>query len=617
MLKSLMVATTAMVTLASVAQVYAASPFKAEVVFGDSLSDDGNISIASRYPSIMKFTTNPGPIVVEDLASHYGLTLAPSLLGGADYAWGGAGIYNNAPGTPAAVPLISTQIEGYLLANPKLSPTTLYSVLGGANDIFYAAAAASVAAETSTQAGTNVETAAQEEVTLIGGLKAAGAHYIVVYNLPDIGITPLAASAGPAGQAAFTALSEGFNTILNSGLGVIGTNIVPVNLFGLVHEVAAAPQLYGFTNATTPACTTASSLNCTPATLVAPNAASTYLFADGVHPTTALDALIAQSVEAELAAPAQASLLAEAPLAYLQSETAAVQTELLYDDAPGVAQTGVRLFADGGYAGQTLKAQSYTPQSSNHDSLFTVGVDYRVTPAVSIGAELTGGTSTDKLGGGVGKFDLNSFQGSVFGQYQWRHQAYVNGDIGFGTLQFNNIQRTFKLGAATRVEHGGDSGSTINADVTAGYWFGAGAVHTGPYVSANYQQVRVDGYNETSGDSTAMSFGAQLREAMIGEAGWKLQACVPFGVATLYPFAQISYDYDADAAQRYVSAGLTTMNGTFALPGYTPAKSWGGAQIGLNARLPGGWTAYGAYQGRFGDSSQTYSGGSVGLQYAF
>ncbi len=617
MLKSLMVATTAMVALAAASHVYAASPFGAEVVFGDSLSDDGNISLASHFPTIMKFTTNPGPIVDEDLASHYGLTLAPSLLGGSDYAWGGAGILNNDPGTPAGVPLISTQIEGYLAANPKLNPHTLYSVLGGANDIFYAATLASIGAETSTQAGTAVETAAQEEVTLIGGLKAAGAHYIIVYNLPDIGITPLAASEGPAGQAAFTALSEGFNTILNSGLGVIGTNIVPVNLFSLIHEVAAAPQRYGFTNAATPACTTASSLTCTPATLVAPNAASTYLFADSVHPTTGLDALIAQYVEAELSAPAQASLLAEAPIAYLQAETSSVQNELLFDDAPGGGQTGVRLFADGGYAGQTLKAQSYTPQSSNHDSLFTVGVDYRVNPAVSVGAELTGGHSTDKLGGGAGQFDLDSFSGSIFGQYQWRHQAYVNGDVGFGTLQFDNIQRMFKLGAATRVEHGETSGTTINADITAGYWFGSGALHTGPYVSANYQQVRVDGYNEASGDSSAMSFGNQLREAMVGEAGWKLQAAVPVGAATLYPFASVAYDYDADATQRYVSAGLTTMNGTFALPGYTPAKSWGAAQVGLNAKLPGGWTANVAYQGRFGDSSQTYSGGSVGLQYAF
>jgi outer membrane lipase/esterase len=615
MFKNLMVATTAIVTLSATSQVYAASPFGAEVVFGDSLSDIGNISIASGYPTIMKFTTNPGPIAVDDLASYYGLTLAPSLLGGTDYAWGGAGIYNNAPGTPAGVPTITTQIAGYLAANPKLSPTSLYSVLGGANDVFYAAAAASVGAETSTQAGTNVETAAQQEVTLIGALKAAGAHYIVVYNLPDIGLTPLAASEGPAGQAAFTALSSGFNTVLNGGLQAIGTDIVPVNLFTLLHEVVAAPQLYGFTNATTPACTTASSLNCTPATLVAPNAASTYLFADGVHPTTGFHALIAQYVEAELAAPAQASLLAEAPLAYLQAETSAVQTELLYDDIQ--SQPGVRLFADGGYAGQTLKAQGYTPQSSNHDSLFTVGLDYRVDEALSVGAELTGGHSTDKLGGGVGQFDVDSVQGSIFGQYQWRHQAYVNANVGFGALQFNNIERMFKLGADTRVEHGDDSGSTLNAGATAGYWFGPATFHTGPYVSANYEQVKVDTYNEVGGDSSAMSFGSQVREATIGEAGWKLQAAVPLGGAILYPFAQVAYDYDADATQRYVSAGLTTMSGTFAMPGYTPAKSWGSAQIGLNARFSGGWSAYGAYQGRFSDSSQTYNGGSLGLQYAF
>ena len=112
-------------------------------------------------------------------------------------------------------------------------------------------------------------------------------------------------------------------------------------------------------NSTVQACTTTSSLNCTPQTLVAPNAASTYVFADSVHPTTATHALFAQVVESEILAPQQISLLAEAPLSALDVERGAISRELLSDDISG--QTGVRLFASGGYTHRSLDAERYTP----------------------------------------------------------------------------------------------------------------------------------------------------------------------------------------------------------------------------------------------------------------
>ncbi|HEX7325199.1 MAG TPA: hypothetical protein VF292_07585 [Rhodanobacteraceae bacterium] len=73
------------------------------VVFGDSLSDDGNLSLASHLPQIMRFTTNPGATAVERIGDTFGTSLSPSLAGGTDFAFGGAGVINNSPGTPASV----------------------------------------------------------------------------------------------------------------------------------------------------------------------------------------------------------------------------------------------------------------------------------------------------------------------------------------------------------------------------------------------------------------------------------------------------------------------------------------------------------------------------------
>ncbi|HVC15807.1 MAG TPA: SGNH/GDSL hydrolase family protein, partial [Rhodanobacter sp.] len=180
----------------------AATDFSQVFVFGDSLSDSGNISLALA-PGIqppLRFTTNPGITAIEHVASRYGQTLSPSLLGGTDFAWGGAGVNINSPGTPSAVPTLTSQVDAYLAGGPA-NGNALYSIWGGANDIFYHATAVAYSQETSDQAQANVAAAAQQEVALIGQLQAAGAKNIVVFNLPNIGLTPEAAAQGPTAAA--------------------------------------------------------------------------------------------------------------------------------------------------------------------------------------------------------------------------------------------------------------------------------------------------------------------------------------------------------------------------------------------------------------------------------
>ena len=135
----------------------------------------------------------------------------------------------------------------------------------------------------------NITTAATDFLAQIARLRDAGAKRIMVVNLPDIGQTPLGKSTP---TAPFSALSGLFNSTLQAGLTSLNVDIIPMNMFGLFNEVIASPTSFGFSNVTSPACTVASVL-CTSATLVAPNAPQTFLFADGVHPTTAGHALIA------------------------------------------------------------------------------------------------------------------------------------------------------------------------------------------------------------------------------------------------------------------------------------------------------------------------------------
>jgi outer membrane lipase/esterase len=304
------------VALALAASSAHAQRFSRVVSFGDSLSDAGNIGLApgaagglgGAFGPSQSFTTNPDPVMVELLARYFGYANGPSLAGGTNFAWGGACARpaSAAPCTnnPNPVTRLDAQI-GSGLTGGVADPRALYTVWMGANDLFGAIPVwASNPATASANASVGGIPVAQAVVGQVGRLQAAGARYIVVLNLPDLGVTPQfssgpAAAAGPLASLA----TVSFNGALSQGLSQLGTGVIPVNVFGLVNEVRANPAAFGFTNVTGVACTTSSSILCTPNSLAAPNANNTYLFADGVHPTGAAHRLLAEVAVATINAP--------------------------------------------------------------------------------------------------------------------------------------------------------------------------------------------------------------------------------------------------------------------------------------------------------------------------
>ncbi len=104
------------------------------VSFGDSLSDTDNLfqAIGSPPPPYFNGRFSNGLVWNEILATNLGLTApAPSLLGGTNYAWGGAQI-NSAGNVPSTV----NQVADFLTASGgSADPSALYTISTGS--IFY------------------------------------------------------------------------------------------------------------------------------------------------------------------------------------------------------------------------------------------------------------------------------------------------------------------------------------------------------------------------------------------------------------------------------------------------------------------------------------------------
>jgi phospholipase/lecithinase/hemolysin len=276
-----------------------ASSITSLVVFGDSLSDQGNAFLLTGGlfppPPYAQRASN-GPVAAEVLASILGVPLAPSVAGGSNYAvigaatgqvpipGGGGATTDNFAAVNYGLPVLAntgllTQVASYV-SGPTTDPaSSLFFVWGGANDFFLDPTAATAA------------NAINNLATMIQLLYGSGGRQFLVPNLPDLSLTPFGLGLPPLQQTGLHALSLGFNAGLSNALGQLqalpGIDITPFDTFALLNAIFANPSAFGFTDATTP-CLTGVPL--TGGTVCAdPNS---LVFWDSVHPTAAAGQII-------------------------------------------------------------------------------------------------------------------------------------------------------------------------------------------------------------------------------------------------------------------------------------------------------------------------------------
>jgi len=250
-------------------------------VFGDSLSDSGNLSALtlSALPGEPYFAGrfSNGPTYAEHLAFNLGLTLSPSSGGGNNYAIAGALTGSFPLGLPFGV---TDQVNSFIGNTPALDPNSLYVVFSGGNNLLDAIGDAySTPGQTVSIFQNTITTAATDIIQMIGALTSAGANNILVPNLPDFSLIPRVrnlALTDPNIAGFASDLSGAFNTTLDSILNAYSANnVMGMDIFSLFNELTAFPESIGLTNVTD-ACYDGTNVCSDP---------NSYLFWDSIHPS--------------------------------------------------------------------------------------------------------------------------------------------------------------------------------------------------------------------------------------------------------------------------------------------------------------------------------------------
>lgn len=268
------------------------------VVFGDSLSDTGNVAHLTQAKYGVRL---PGPAFdytdgrftdgadTEPTAQNsfgvwieqYAATLPSkpevknSLDGGTNYVYGfaftrrGTSAFTFGPSDELFVDVdnIGQQITTYLATHPKIDDKTLFVVWGGANDVLNATSSDDV-----------IDSGIDQAVN-IQRLIDAGATQFIIPNLPPLGLIPRL-NGSTATSVPATETSVVYNDVLHKDLEVLRAfnphrrlSLAEMDVYALFNEVVASPSLYSLVNVT------ASSQG-------EPVDPDTYLFWDGLHPTT-------------------------------------------------------------------------------------------------------------------------------------------------------------------------------------------------------------------------------------------------------------------------------------------------------------------------------------------
>ncbi len=240
-------------------------PINELVVFGDSLSDTGNVfrttgGLYPPNPPYFQGRYSNGRVWVEYLAAKLKLDAAQIV----NFAYGGATTGSN---QIVGVPGLTAQVQSFTSLQKQANPDALYVIWAGANDYLQGVSDPN-------QPIANISSAVKELVEI-------GAKRLLIANLPDLGNLP--ATRNHTAVSMLHALTQCHNQALDKMLEQLHRQsgdklqVIKLDTYSLYQQAANQPAHFGFTNVTGTCLSSQTSCK-TP---------DKFLFWDEIHPTAA------------------------------------------------------------------------------------------------------------------------------------------------------------------------------------------------------------------------------------------------------------------------------------------------------------------------------------------
>jgi outer membrane lipase/esterase len=510
--------------------------------FGDSLSDNGNAFQATGgtvppSPPYFNGRFSNGPVWIENFTS--GLKLSTGASN--NFAFGGA-TSGTANTVNNALPGLTTELDRFLLASPRVNPNQLFVVWIGANDYLGGGV-------------TNPAIVVGNISTSLQRLTGAGAQQLIVPNLPDLGKIPVGA-ANPIQSAGLSQLTAAHNSALRTSLQTLSQNnpnvsIVPTDLASLFSSVIANPARFGFVDVTQPCLNMATGAVCANP--------DTNLFWDPLHPTAAGHRLIGAYALDTVIAPRTISTQVETAFGIASQPTRDLNNRLLtLRTTNPQPNSKVSVFVNGdiNYGDRTTTDNNTGFRIETKG--VTVGADYSLSPNIIVGVAYSSANTNNQLNDNRGKVTVSNSSLSVYGSYN-QAKFYTDVLLNYGWNDFK-IDRNIQVPGFTQA-NGNPNGTQLSARLNSGYDLGSNGLSFGPIAGIRYTKIKIHGYTEQNGDILNLKVNPQEADSLILNLGAQISYPFKTTFATISPYFAANFEHEFAQNDRQVVTELVTQPG--------------------------------------------------------
>jgi outer membrane lipase/esterase len=591
---------------------HAQNQFSSITIFGDSLSDPGNIpkfffGLNVPAPPYYKNQFSNGPIYAYYLGSEFGIS-APFT----DYAIGGALTGNQnfggLPGNPlVGLPNagINGEISLYLSSNPHPTARDLFIVWGGANDYFGylnsttlpAGATAAQLTGIFTAPGGPIPTAITNLVNDIDRLAAIGVKNFVVPNLPNLGTTPSYSGSSTTAVPA-TLLATLHNQQLAQAMAQLQqqlhVNVTVVDIGAVFNDAVTNPAKYGLANVTDQCILNAA---CVAQQLH-------WLFWDGVHPTGYTQQILSEVYFASLSGPTtvgselELDKIAERGLFdRLSAREAALRTGasgLAIDNVAGVSGSAdgdspLSAWLSGFYGWGSQDTRQNVVGFDWQNTGFIGGVDYRLTDRLAVGGAVGYAETNADFANAMGKQTVDSYQLALH-VTAWSDGWFASAAGTYTYSDWTKLHRNAFVAGQTAAATSG--GLVFGARLEGGYearWDGLMLI---PAAELRYAHYRIGGYAESGAVGLDQAVDGQGEQSLIGQIGVEARTDTNIAGNAVTPRLHVALDHEFRNPVRTIVTTLVSQPETFVATEIAPTPdSWARVGAGIDVHLADAFTA--------------------------
>lgn len=256
--------------------------------------------------------------------------------------------------------------------------------------------------------------------------------------------------------------------------------------------------------------------------------------------------------------------------------------------------------------------------ASSAGSSFTTGgvsfgVDYRFTPNLVLGVG-GGFSSTGNDIEGGSKSDNQTFNVTLYGTDRPLDPVYIDGQVSFGSLDFNNKRLVTTTGQIAESKPGGRQ---VSASLTGGYEFTEGAATIGPYLRLAGGHGSIDSATETGAGTADLSYDSQHVDSVTTTLGLHGDYAISTSFGIVSPYGRVEYEHQFAATNQAATVSFASGTTGFSVAGTPLTRNYFNLGAGVSVLLENALSMFVDYEGLVGDNNRTSHLFTFGLSKRF